>query len=120
MDAKYERVLIASLHSYSVYLKKVPVEEIEKTIDIHRRIISSNKFWKLVKYNALPVKTAFFNVLTSIIGNANVLLQDEKKRIVTAIMNNIDETEPALLSAVWESVLNAINKIEVTCCCLCY
>ncbi|KOC69982.1 E3 ubiquitin-protein ligase listerin [Habropoda laboriosa] len=112
MEAKYQRVLIASLLGYSVYLKKVPTQEIERMVDIHNKIISSNKFWKLVKYDALPVKTAFFNVLTSIIENATVLLQDEKKRAVTTIMNSLDETEPALLSAVWESMLVTITKIE--------
>ncbi|XP_053980359.1 E3 ubiquitin-protein ligase listerin-like [Hylaeus volcanicus] len=112
MEAKYQRVLITSLQGYSFYLKKVPVQEIEKMIDIHRKIISNSKFWKLVKYDALPVKTAFFNVLTSMNENTVILLQEEKKRTVTTIMNSLDETEPALLSAVWESVLVTINKIQ--------
>ncbi|XP_076766423.1 E3 ubiquitin-protein ligase listerin [Xylocopa sonorina] len=112
IETKYQRILIASLQGYSVYLKKVPVQEIEKMIDIHRKIINNNKFWKLAKHDVLPVKTAFFNVLTSIIDNANMLLQDEKKRTVTTIMNCLDESEPALLSAVWESVLVTIHKIE--------
>ncbi|XP_031845099.2 E3 ubiquitin-protein ligase listerin [Nomia melanderi] len=112
MEAKYQRVLIASLQGYSSYLKKVPSEEIEKTTDIHYKIIRNSKFWKLVKYDALAVKTAFFNVLTSMIENATILLQEEKKRTVTTIMNSLDETEPALVSAVWESMLVTINKIE--------
>ncbi|XP_017893627.1 E3 ubiquitin-protein ligase listerin [Ceratina calcarata] len=112
MEAKYQRVLIASLQGYSVYLKKVPINEIEKMLDVHQRIVGSNKFWKLVKHDALPVKTAFFNVLTSMIENANALLRDEKKRTVTAVMNSLDESEPALLSAVWESVLVTIKEIE--------
>ncbi|XP_076296975.1 E3 ubiquitin-protein ligase listerin [Lasioglossum baleicum] len=112
MEAKYQRVLIASLQGYSSYLRKVPTEEIEKMSDIHYKIVRNSKFWKLVKYDALPVKTAFFNVLTSLIDNASILLQDEKKRAVTTIMNSLDETEPALVSAVWESMLVAITKIE--------
>ncbi|XP_076655771.1 E3 ubiquitin-protein ligase listerin [Halictus rubicundus] len=112
MEAKYQRVLIASLQGYSSYLKKVPMEEIEKMSDIHYKIIRNGKFWKLVKYDALPVKTAFFNVLTSLIDNASTLLQDEKKRTVTTIMNSLNETEPALVSAIWESLLVVITKIE--------
>ncbi|XP_017758583.1 PREDICTED: E3 ubiquitin-protein ligase listerin [Eufriesea mexicana] len=112
METRYQRVLISSLQAYSVYLKKVPTQEIEKMIDIHSKIISNNKFWKLVRYDALRVKTAFFTVLTSMIGSANVLLENEKKRTVTTIMNGLDETEPALLSAVWESVIITINNIE--------
>ncbi|KAK2580762.1 hypothetical protein KPH14_011385 [Odynerus spinipes] len=112
MEAKYQKVLVASLQSYSYYFKKVPIQEVEKTIEIHQKIISSSKFWKLAKHDALPIKTAFFNVLTSIIENAEVLIKGEKKRTVTAIMNSLDETEPALSLAIWESVLVAINKIE--------
>ncbi|KAG7213022.1 hypothetical protein KM043_002357 [Ampulex compressa] len=112
MEAKYQKVLIASLQGYSFYLKKVPVQEIEKTAEIHGKIVTSSKFWKLLKQDALPIKTAFFNVLTSMIENAGFLLQEEKKRTVTTIMNSLDETEPGLLAAVWESVLVAINKIE--------
>ncbi|XP_043579866.1 E3 ubiquitin-protein ligase listerin [Bombus pyrosoma] len=112
MELKYQSVLISSLYGYSVYLKKVPIQKIEDMIDIHNKIINSNKFWKLAKNDSVPVKTAFFSVLTSMIDNANLLLQNEKKRTVTTIMNNLDETEPALLTAVWESMLSTINKIE--------
>lgn len=113
MELKYQSVLISSLYGYSVYLKKVPIQKIEDVIDIHNKIINSNKFWKLAKNDSVPVKTAFFSVLTSTIENANLLLQNEKKRTVTTIINNLDETEPALLTAVWESMLSTINKIEV-------
>ncbi|XP_043265520.1 E3 ubiquitin-protein ligase listerin [Colletes gigas] len=112
MEAKYQRLLIASVKAYSFYLKTIPVQEIEKMIDIHQKIINNNKFWKLEKYDALSVKTAFFNVLTSLIENTAILIQEEKKRTVTTIMNNLDETEPALLSAIWECVLVTINKIQ--------
>lgn len=114
MDAKYYRVLVASLQGYSFYLRKVPAQKIAEMTDIHSQIINSNKFWKLVKCDVLPVKIAFFNALTSIIENAEEILpQNERKRAVTTIMNNLDETEPTLLVAVWEAVLVTMNKIEV-------
>ncbi|KAL6254811.1 hypothetical protein P5V15_014145 [Pogonomyrmex californicus] len=112
MEAKYERVLAANLQGYSCYFKKVPLQEINKTLEIHNKILSNSRFWKLAKHDALPIKTAFFNVLTSIMENAGELLQNEKKRTVTTIMNSLDETEPAILSAVWESMLIATTKID--------
>ncbi|XP_077267216.1 E3 ubiquitin-protein ligase listerin [Temnothorax americanus] len=112
MEAKYERVLAANLQGYSYYFKKVPLDEIDKTLEIHNNILSSSRFWKLAKHDALPVKTAFFNVLSSIMENAEKLLQNEKKRTVTTIMNSLDESEPAILSAVWESMLIATTKID--------
>lgn len=112
MEAKYERVLAANLQGYSYYFKKVPLQEIDKTLEIHNKILSSSRFWKLAKHDALPIKTAFFNVLTSIMENAEKLLENEKKRTVTTIMNSLDESEPAILSAVWESMLITTTKID--------
>ncbi|XP_011861623.1 PREDICTED: E3 ubiquitin-protein ligase listerin-like [Vollenhovia emeryi] len=112
MEAKYERVLTANLQAYSCYFKKVPLDEIDKTLEIHTKILSSSRFWKLAKHDALPIRTAFFNVLTSIMENAVKLLEGDKKRTVTTIMNSLDESEPALLSAVWESMLVATTKIN--------
>ncbi|KYQ46429.1 hypothetical protein ALC60_14525 [Trachymyrmex zeteki] len=112
MEAKYERLLVANLQGYNCYFKKVPLDEIDKTLEIHNKILSSSKFWKLAKHDALPIKIAFFNVLTSIMENAGKLLENEKKRTVTTIMNSLDESEPAILSVVWESMLIATTKID--------
>jgi len=112
MEARYERVLVANLQGYSSYFKKVPLDEIDKTLEIHNKILSSSRFWKLAKHDALSIRTAFFNVLTSVMENADKLLQNEKKRTVTTIMNNLDESEPGILSAVWESMLIATTKIN--------
>lgn len=112
LETKYQRVLICSLQGYAYYLKKLPQQEIKKTIDIHKKIISNGKFWKLSKHEVTLVKSGFFNVLTSIIVNTKSLLDDEKKRTITSIMNCLDETEPSVLSAVWECMLVAIDKIN--------
>ncbi|KOX73030.1 E3 ubiquitin-protein ligase listerin [Melipona quadrifasciata] len=112
IEAKHQRILTSSLHGYSVYLKKVPIQEIEKMIEVHNKITSSNKFWNLIKTDVIPIKTAFFTVLTSMIENANIILQNEKKRTVTSIINSFDETDPVLSSVVWESMLTTVNKIK--------
>lgn len=112
METKYQRILVANLQGYNSYFKKVPLCEIDKTLEIHDKILNSSKFWKLAKYDATPVQIAFFNVLTSIIENAAKLLQNEKKKTITTIMNSLDVSEPGILSAVWESMLVAITKID--------
>ncbi|XP_072761402.1 E3 ubiquitin-protein ligase listerin [Anoplolepis gracilipes] len=111
-EAKYQRVLISNLQGYSCYFKKVPLDEIDKTLDIHEKILNNSKFWKLATHDAVPIKIAFFNVLTSIMENAEKLLQSEKKKTLTTIVNNLDESEPGILSAVWESMLIATTKID--------
>ena len=108
MEAKRQSVLISSLYGYSFYLNKVPTQEVKKMIDIHNKIISSDKFWNLVKTDAIPIKTAFFTLLTSLI-DANIISQNVKKRAVTSIINSLDEINPTLSLAVWKSM----HKIEV-------
>ena len=112
MEAKRQSVLISSLYGYSFYLNKVPTQEVKKMIDIHNKIISSDKFWNLVKTDAIPIKTAFFTLLTSLI-DANIISQSDKKRAVTSIVNSLDEIDPTLSLAVWTSMHTAINKIKV-------
>ena len=112
VEAKHQSVLISSLYGYSVSLNKVPIQEVEKMIEIHNKIISSNKCWNLVKTDVIPIKTAFFTLLTSII-DANIILENEKKRTVTSIVNSLDEMNPALSSTVWKSMHTIINKIKV-------
>ncbi|KAK0182335.1 hypothetical protein PV327_000484 [Microctonus hyperodae] len=112
LEAKYQRLLICNLQGYCYYFKKVPLQHIEKTINIHQGIISNGKFWKHAKHESSLVKSAFYNVLAAIINNAKVLLDNEKKRTMTAIMNSLDESEPGILSAVWECMLVAIDNID--------
>ncbi|XP_012276738.1 E3 ubiquitin-protein ligase listerin [Orussus abietinus] len=112
MDARYHRLLIASLQGYCLYLTKVPLHQVEKTLNIQEKITSNNKFWKLAKHEVLLIETAFFNVLTLIIDRANKLIKHQKKKTMTSIINSLDETDPILLAAVWECLLVAISKIE--------
>lgn len=113
LEAKHQRLLVSSLQAYSFYLKTVPSSEIEKTIEIHRMILGKNsKYWKLANHESVLIKTGFFNILASAIENAVELLENEKKRAMTSIINSLDETDPGLLSAVWEAMLIAVMRIE--------
>ena len=113
LEAKHQRLLVSSLQAYSFYLKTVHLVEIDKTVQIHQTILGKNsKYWKLANHESIPIKTGFFNVLASVIENAIGLLENEKKRAMTSIINSLDETDPGLLSAIWEAMLLAVTKIE--------
>ena len=45
--------------------------------------------------------------------DTNVILQNEKERTVTSIVNSLDEMDPALSSPAWKSMYTTINKIKV-------
>ncbi|XP_014299364.1 E3 ubiquitin-protein ligase listerin [Microplitis demolitor] len=112
LEAKYQRILICSLQGYCSYLKQVSSQQIEKTANIHHQIINGSKFWKLAKHEIPLIKISFFNIITSLIENCKEILKDTEKKTITSIMNSLDENEPGVISAVWECMLIAIDKID--------
>lgn len=113
IEAKYDRLITSSLLAYSFYLKTVTLADIEKTAEYHKKLINSKQFWKLAKSEVILIKSAFFNALTALLSYAHSIACEEKRKILTTVMNSLEETDPALLSAVWETLLVAINEIEV-------
>ena len=105
---------MSSLQAYSFYLKTVSASELQKTEEYHRKIISSSKFWKLAKHDVPLIKVSFFSALTALVNHTNSIVCEEKKKILTTVMNSLEENDPALLAVVWETLLTAINKIEVS------
>ncbi|XP_048513180.1 E3 ubiquitin-protein ligase listerin isoform X2 [Athalia rosae] len=112
MEIRYQRLLISSLQGYSLYLKSIPVHQLEKVANIHANILSSNKFWKLAKHEVPLIRAGFFSVLAAMIQYTDELYKNEKKKLITAIMNNLDETDPGVSPVVWEAVLFVIHKIK--------
>ncbi|XP_074105296.1 E3 ubiquitin-protein ligase listerin [Cotesia typhae] len=112
LEAKYQRILICSLQGYCSYLKQAPHQQIDKTSSSHHQIINGNKFWKLAKHEIPLIKISFFNIITSLIENCKDILKDSEKKTITSIMNSLDENETGVISAVWECMLIAIDKID--------
>ncbi|KAK9879336.1 hypothetical protein WA026_004187 [Henosepilachna vigintioctopunctata] len=111
-QAKYERVLISSLHGYSLYLNKMKKDKIEASIELNKKIISSNKFWKYAKHNLSLVRAAWFEVLTALFQKAPFLLENEESHITLATLSSIDESDPIVLPLVWQNVLLTITLIK--------
>ncbi|XP_020284026.1 E3 ubiquitin-protein ligase listerin [Pseudomyrmex gracilis] len=109
----YSRLLATNMQAYSFYFRKVPRQEIDKTVEIHNKILSSFRFWNLYsQHDLLSVRIAFFNVLSSVLENAEHLLENEKRRTITAIINRLGcEMDTKVVSAIWESMLLAMTKL---------
>lgn len=112
-EAKYERIVISSLHGYSLYLSKVSSENIEKAEDVNKKIVSSAKFWKFSKSKVVPIRTAFFGTLKMLCQKAPFLLKAETEHVVNAVFLNLDEMEPTVLPNIWEAVLLCVTTFEV-------
>lgn len=113
-EARYERTLLTSLKGYSLYLTKVPSDQIKKSLEINAKLISNPNFWKLAKYKAVAVKTAFFGVLSAIGQNAPFLYDVDKKVVVSVVFSNLDINDPTVLPLVWETALLVMSNVEVS------
>lgn len=110
-----DKTLVMSLRALAFVLEKLPADRMtDKNSETLKRILESKVFWKIAKHESAPVKTAFFNLLTSLIKNATSLIDESaKQKAITTIGNSLDETEPLLVSAVWEAMLVVINNFQV-------
>lgn len=114
MEAKYQRVIIASLQGYSLYLQRLSSDQIQQAEANNKKLLSSQKFWKYSKHKAPAIRNSFYNALISLCQNAKFLLAGETAHVSAAIFNNLDESDPMVLPNVWDAALNALVVIEVS------
>uniref|UniRef100_A0A1Y1KK52 E3 ubiquitin-protein ligase listerin n=1 Tax=Photinus pyralis TaxID=7054 RepID=A0A1Y1KK52_PHOPY len=111
-EAKYQRVLISSLHGYTLYLQQLCTDEIEKQEELNMKIISDSKFWKFAKNKVLPIKSAWYCVISSICQKSPTFLKKEYAHIVGAVFSDLDESEPIVVQSLWEAILSVLSTIE--------
>ncbi|KAK5649826.1 hypothetical protein RI129_000855 [Pyrocoelia pectoralis] len=111
-EAKYQRVLISSLHGYALYLQQLCTKEIENQEELNIKIISDNKFWKFVKHKVLSIKSAWFCVITSLCQKSPNFLTKEFARIVGSVFSHLDESEPTVVQSLWEAILSVLSTIK--------
>uniref|UniRef100_A0A1B6LZH6 E3 ubiquitin-protein ligase listerin n=1 Tax=Graphocephala atropunctata TaxID=36148 RepID=A0A1B6LZH6_9HEMI len=111
-DARYQRVVISCLNGYALYLQRLPVEHLRKAEEANRKLVNAAKFWKFSKDPAPLIRAAWFTALVALCEKAPFLLAEEAKHICSAVFNNMDETEPAVVRSVWQAVLLSFNVVE--------
>lgn len=112
MQARYERIILASLQGYSLFLQKLSSDQIQETEESNKKLISNSKFWKYAKHKIPTIRSAFFHCLISLCQRAKFLLSGESSRLSNVIFNNLDETDPVVLHSVWDAALNVLVSIE--------
>lgn len=113
-EAKYERTLLASLKGYTLYLSKVPYDQIKKSLELNTKLISNSNFWKLAKYKVATIKAAFFGALSAMGQNAPFLYDIDKTVVVNLAFSNLDVNEPTVLPLAWETTLLIMSNVQVS------
>lgn len=115
MESRYQRITVASLQGYALYLRKVLPPQIETAIESNKKLVTSSKFWKLSKHKVPVIRTAWFTALSALLQCAPPsLLETEGQRVTTTVLANLDETDPTVLPIVWETALLALFTVQVS------
>lgn len=112
MVSKYNRVLTSSLLALRKLITSIPANQIEDLKEPLRNLIKDGKFWKHGKATVITIKAAMYTFLAGLCQTMPDVAQEFSKKISPFILNSIDERDPVICPAVWESVLSLVNYVK--------
>jgi len=108
-----ERVLSSNLQGYKLLITELPASQLKLLTEASATLTSSNKFWKLSKHKSPVVRRAWFMTLATLLHSADFLLEGQSAQTMPAIFGSLDESDPTVLSSVWDAALCAVIAIKV-------
>uniref|UniRef100_A0A3Q2YAX3 E3 ubiquitin-protein ligase listerin n=1 Tax=Hippocampus comes TaxID=109280 RepID=A0A3Q2YAX3_HIPCM len=105
-EAKYLRMLTSSLLGVKRLLSLLPQNDMAAMEHRLAHLVNPAKFWKYSRHKAPQVRGAFFEMLCAVCELTPSLAQSEAPRLCPAVLLSVDDTDPLVLPAVWESVLH--------------
>uniref|UniRef100_A0A182IKK9 E3 ubiquitin-protein ligase listerin n=1 Tax=Anopheles atroparvus TaxID=41427 RepID=A0A182IKK9_ANOAO len=104
-ENKYQRVLIASLRGYALYLGKIPAENLKKSSEKNAKLLENAKFWTYHKHKTAAIRAAWFEVISALLQHASFLVEKHQAQVTTSVFQFLDETDPTVVSHVWSSIV---------------
>ncbi|XP_058829891.1 E3 ubiquitin-protein ligase listerin isoform X2 [Topomyia yanbarensis] len=110
-ENKYQRVLIASLRGYALYISKLPEEQLRKSLAKNALLLDNTKFWSYHKHKTPAIRAAWFEVISAILQFVPFLVEQHQPQIATSVFQAMDETDPTVVMHVWSSIVLVQTKI---------
>lgn len=111
-EEKYQRVVIASLRGYALYLEKITPEKLTASAEKNLSLISHDRFWSYHKHKTPQIRAAFFEALSSLIHHGSFLLANFEEQMTSTVFKSIDEADSALLSHIWTCIILVQVKVD--------
>ncbi|KAM9456136.1 E3 ubiquitin-protein ligase listerin [Clarias gariepinus] len=111
-QAKYVRVLTSSLLALKKLLMSISISDRETLSPRLAHIISQGKFWKYSKHKTPQVRGAFFKAVAALCEHVPQVVQTEAARVCSAVLLNIDDSDPVVLPPLWDAVLHVISSVQ--------
>lgn len=104
-EARSERLVYMGLHSYTFYLGHTETGLWKERLDRHEGILADGKFWSYAKHKSPQVKAAWLETVGAILDKTTGLLDAYHSKIVSAVVQNLDDGDALVQSAAWTCLL---------------
>ncbi|XP_019510520.1 PREDICTED: E3 ubiquitin-protein ligase listerin [Hipposideros armiger] len=111
-EAKFFRVVTCSLLALKKLLCLLPDNEIDSLEEKFKSLLSQNKFWKYGKHSIPQIRSAYFELISSLCQRIPRLMKDEAPKVSSSVLLSIDDSDPVVCPALWEAVLYTLTTIE--------
>ncbi|XP_072022304.1 E3 ubiquitin-protein ligase listerin-like [Amphiura filiformis] len=110
-EEKYLRVISSSMLALGELVAMVTEKYLAKVSEQLAEILGDGKLWKMGKHQSPMVRAAFFSLLGSICKYVPSVAETHFARISPALLGNLDESESAVVSSLWEAVLILVSQL---------
>lgn len=104
-EARSERIVCMGLFAYNFYLSQIELGLWREKLEKHQAIVSDGQFWSYAKHKSPQVKAAWLEAVGSILNRTTGLVDGYYPKIVSSIVNNLDEADALVQSAAWTCLL---------------
>ncbi|KAM5278034.1 E3 ubiquitin-protein ligase listerin isoform 1-T2 [Hipposideros larvatus] len=111
-EAKFFRVVTCSLLALKKLLCLLPDNELDSLEEKFKSLLSQNKFWKYGKHSIPQIRSAYFELISSLCQRIPRLMKDEAPKVSSSVLLSIDDSDPVVCPALWEAVLYTLTTIE--------
>ncbi|XP_007899350.1 E3 ubiquitin-protein ligase listerin [Callorhinchus milii] len=111
-EGKYQRVVTSSLLALKKLLDLLPENECMILKDRLMELLSQPKFWKYSKHKTPQIRSAFFELIVAFCQHLPELMKAEAAKVCSAVLLNIDDSDPVVCPSIWEAILYVLTCIE--------
>lgn len=102
--ARQQRFVVTNLRGYNFYIQKVFQNNVECAKGNHN-LLNDTKFWNYHKHENAAVRSAWFEVVSTILKEAPSLLSQHYEQITKLVFKFMDETDSLVVPYIWTCIV---------------
>ncbi|XP_055844487.1 E3 ubiquitin-protein ligase listerin [Episyrphus balteatus] len=111
-ENKYQRIVACSLKLLSFFLEKTAGCDLSASMEKIQSLLAHQKFWSFAKHRTAHIKSAWFELLYNVLQYHPQLTNDIKGQLIPMCFQNLDDSDPLIVSHVWGCILLLQNTYD--------